>query len=55
MFLKQLNVSPEKMFYTPCSNLQIIERLLRNLISAYTRAGNTDKVEELEEIMKALE
>jgi len=55
MFLKQLNVTPEKMFYTPCTNVQIIERLLRNLISAYSRAGNTDKVAEIEEIVKALD
>jgi|SRR6185312_16885629 len=55
MFLKQLNVSPNKDYYTPCTNVHIVQRLLRNLISAYTRSGNTEKVEELEDIMRALE
>jgi regulator of sirC expression with transglutaminase-like and TPR domain len=55
MFLKQLNLSPEKMYYTPCSNINIIERLLRNLVSAYNKLGHPDKVAELEEMLKLLE
>jgi regulator of sirC expression with transglutaminase-like and TPR domain len=55
MFLKQLNIAPEKSYYTPCNNIHIVQRLLRNLISAYTRSGNSEKVEEMEELMKVLE
>ncbi|MGP8217110.1 MAG: transglutaminase-like domain-containing protein [Bacteroidia bacterium] len=55
MFLKQLNISPEKMYYTPCSNISIIERLVRNLISAYNKLGHPDKVAELEDMLKILE
>jgi regulator of sirC expression with transglutaminase-like and TPR domain len=55
MFLKQLNLSPEKMYYTPCSNVNIIERLIRNLVSAYNKLGHPDKVAELEEMLKLLE
>ncbi len=55
MFLKQLNLSPEKMYYTPCSNINIIERLIRNLVSAYNKLGHPDKVAELEEMLKLLE
>jgi regulator of sirC expression with transglutaminase-like and TPR domain len=55
MFLKQLNIPAEKMYYTPCSNIDIVERLVRNLISAYTKQSNTDKVAELEELIKILE
>jgi len=55
MFLKQLNIAPEKMYYTPCSNVSILERLVRNLISAYNKLGHPDKVAELEELMKILE
>ena len=55
MFLKQLNLSPEKMYYTPCSNSNIIERLIRNLVSAYNKLGHPDKVAELEEMLSLLE
>lgn len=55
VFLKQLNIAPEKTYYTPCNNVHIVQRLLRNLISAYTRSGNSEKVEELEEMMRVLE
>lgn len=55
MFLKQLNIAPEKNYYSPCTNVHIVLRLLRNLISAYTRSGNSEKVAELEEIIKELE
>lgn len=55
MFLKQLNIAPEKMYYTPCSNVSIIERLVRNLVSAYNKLGHLDKVAELEELLKILE
>jgi regulator of sirC expression with transglutaminase-like and TPR domain len=39
MFLKQLNLKFDKQFYEPCSNPDIIKRVLRNLISAYENAG----------------
>jgi regulator of sirC expression with transglutaminase-like and TPR domain len=55
MFLKQLNLAPEKMYYTPCTNASIMERLVRNLISAYNKLGHPDKVAELEEMLKLLE
>src|SRR6201985_3449224 len=51
MFLKQLNLKSEKQFYDPCSNTDIIKRVLRNLISAYEQLGSPDKVKELYELM----
>jgi regulator of sirC expression with transglutaminase-like and TPR domain len=55
MFLKQLNIAPEKSYYTPCNNIHIVRRLIRNLISAYTRSGNSEKVQELEEMIQVLD
>ena len=46
-FLKQLNIDPIPGFYSPCSNVEIIRRVLRNLISSYQNSGNLDKVSEL--------
>lgn len=55
MFLKQLNLKFDKQFYEPCSNADIIKRVLRNLISAYEHAGATEKVDELNELLNILD
>jgi regulator of sirC expression with transglutaminase-like and TPR domain len=55
MFLKQLNLKFDKQFYEPCSNADIIKRVLRNLISAYEHAGSSEKVDELNELLGILE
>jgi len=55
MFLKQLNLKFDKQFYEPCSNTDIIKRVLRNLISAYENLGSAEKVGELNELLAILE
>jgi regulator of sirC expression with transglutaminase-like and TPR domain len=49
-FLKQLNLTPDPIFYKPCSNIQIIRRVLRNLINSYEKLGSEEKVKELQEL-----
>ncbi len=53
-FLKQLNVQAHPSFYQPCSNIQIIKRVLRNLINSYEKLGSIDKQKELQEMYKVL-
>ncbi|RAJ29805.1 transglutaminase-like domain-containing protein [Pedobacter cryoconitis] len=53
-FLRQLNLQPLPGFYAPCSNVEIIRRIIRNLISAYENIGNPEKVEELKELQDIL-
>jgi len=55
MFLKQLNLNSDKQFYEPCSNTDIIKRVIRNLISSYEHIGSPEKVNELNELLKILE
>jgi hypothetical protein len=55
MFLKKLNLKAEKQFYEPCSNADIVQRVLRNLISAYENSGSTEKVAELNELLQIME
>ncbi len=50
-FLKQLNLKANQRFYEPCTNADIIQRVLRNLISAYEKLSAVDKVEELQELL----
>ena len=55
MFLKQLNLKFDKQFYEPCSNTEIVKRVIRNLISSYEYLGSAEKVAELNELMRILE
>jgi regulator of sirC expression with transglutaminase-like and TPR domain len=55
MFLKQLNLKFDKQFYEPCSNTDIIKRVIRNLISSYEHLGSTEKVAELNQLLDILE
>ncbi|WP_257666247.1 transglutaminase-like domain-containing protein [Parapedobacter tibetensis] len=50
-FLKQLNLSPSDNFIMPCSNLDIIARVLRNLVAAYSQASNASKTEEINRML----
>lgn len=53
-FLKQLKLEQLPMFYEPCSNLEIIKRLLRNLIASYEKLGYPDKSKELKLLLTEL-
>lgn len=46
-FIKQLKLEPNAAFYSPCSNIDIIIRVIRNLIFSYEKLGHTEKVNEL--------
>lgn len=50
-FLRQLNFQPMEHFYEPCTNVDIIQRVLRNLISSYEKLSAFEKVQELEELL----
>ncbi len=54
IFLNQLAIDPQKSFYLPCSNVEIIKRLIRNLITSYTNLDQPDKVSDMKEILKTL-
>lgn len=53
-FLKQLNLPEDEQFYQPCSNSDIIRRILRNLTSSYQNLGQEDKVKEIGELLEAI-
>jgi len=53
-FLKQLNLAPSDDFVLPCSNVDIITRVLRNLVTSYSQAGNVAKTEEINRMLDLL-
>jgi len=54
IFLKQAKIEPQSSFYSPCSNLKIIERLISNLLVTYEQMGYNEKANELSTLLKIL-
>jgi len=52
LFIKQLDVEPQDIFFKPCSNADIIRRLINNLIYAYNKLEHIQKVTDLEALAK---
>lgn len=46
-FLKRINLKEERAYFEPCPNTQIIKRMITNLIAAFQKNGNAQKVNEL--------
>jgi regulator of sirC expression with transglutaminase-like and TPR domain len=54
LFLRQMKVRTDRSFFAPCSHIDIIERLINNLIYSYTQLGYPDKITDLQILLKAL-
>jgi regulator of sirC expression with transglutaminase-like and TPR domain len=54
-FLDQLKLEPKSNFFEPCSNVDIVKRILANLVYSYEKLGYPEKVNELKELKSALE
>ncbi len=50
-FLNKLNLKPNKLFFEPCPNEDIIKRSLRNLALSYQKLNETEKLYEIEELI----
>jgi regulator of sirC expression with transglutaminase-like and TPR domain len=50
-FLKQQGIKPQPSHYQPCKNLDIIIRILHNIINAYHKSGYRAKAEQFEGIL----
>ena len=53
-FLQQVNIPPKDMFFEPCTNEDIMKRVLNNLINSYSQKGQNDKVDDLVTLQKIL-
>ncbi len=51
-FIKQQHLKPDKSYFIPCTNRDIIIRLINNLILSYEKLGFKDKIERLKELLK---
>ena len=53
-FLKQLQIEPRLEFFEACSNIDIIKRVLRNLVVAYEKLHKKNKVDEIQQMLLVL-
>lgn len=53
-FLKQINIESKAEFFEPCSNLDIVKRILRNLVSAYQKQGKKSKMHDMQQLLYLL-
>lgn len=53
-YISKLNLEPLDIFYEPCSHVDIIFRVLRNLVVSFTRNNEEDKVNEIKMLLDLL-
>lgn len=53
-YIKQMHLLPQESFYQPCTNLDIVSRVLRNLIVSFEKVSDVERVQEVEKILKLL-
>lgn len=54
-FLKQINVEPRNEYFNVCSNTDIVQRIIRNLLYTYDKEKNLEMLDVLQQIMQILE
>jgi regulator of sirC expression with transglutaminase-like and TPR domain len=55
VYLKKMNLDIQPEHYQPCSNLEMVKRLLRNLVFSYKKLGYAEKQSELQKMLDALD
>ncbi len=50
-YINELHLAPQSSFFEPCSSLEIIRRVLRNLIMSFDKMGEHAKAEEVKELL----
>lgn len=53
-YLAQLNLEPNEIYYNPCDNIEIIRRVIRNLMVANEKNADEEKLKELTILMEIL-
>ncbi len=55
LFIRQMKIKPEKSYFAPCSNPDIIRRLIGSLIYSFNQSRDQNKIEDLQTLLNALE
>lgn len=54
-YLDHLKLDPKPVYYEPCENIDIIKRVVRNLIFSFEKIGDVDKSKEVNELLKIVD
>ena len=54
-FIKQQKLESRPSFFQPCPNVEIIRRILNNLVVAYEQTGQIEKIEEIRELLSLMD
>jgi len=54
-YISHLNLTPNDIYFQPCENIDIVTRVLRNLIVAFEKISETDKVKEIKELLQIVD
>jgi len=55
VFLKQVNIEPRDEYFLPCTNIEILKRMIRNLLTSYEKLKNPAMIQQLETMMAILD
>jgi len=53
-FLKQLEVEPRPEYFNVCSNVEIVKRVMRNMLFSYEKVKQHDKSEIIQKLLASL-
>ncbi len=53
-YLKNMQLDQNDIFYEPCSHVDIIRRMLRNMMLAFEKAGELEKQDEIRDLLHAI-
>ena len=51
-YISELRITPQKQFFEPCDNREIVKRSLRNLIQSFGKIGDHPKEDEIKELLQ---
>jgi len=53
-YVANLKLTPKDQYYEPCTNVDMVVRVLRNLSIAHEKLGNSEKVDEIKSLIEIL-
>jgi hypothetical protein len=53
-YIEHLHLVPQESYYQPCANLEIIRRIMRNLIVSFDKLGDYHRTDEIKILLKVL-
>jgi regulator of sirC expression with transglutaminase-like and TPR domain len=53
-YISHLHIKPLEIFYEPCGNVDIIKRMLRNLVISFEKLGEPHKVDEIKQLLEVV-